>query len=313
MKMHNKALLAIACAAALSACDGEKVANSIAKRVPLALPEAGLYQADLLSRESDKATHKMIPGMNGLALVYPKTATEQRWGVWVDYQDGKGIETNTQWVGNATQKADKDDKYPYTLELDGERSTSAGGWIGQGVSRDSSKAIIAFKDTKVIDTKGKEQSLWAFDFTGTGTTFRDNSPLYPNWVGHIAVTPLKTTTIPPRNWSAANDHGFANALLGQVVTTDSGGKLTVEIEFPAAGCKLAGQGAQGSGLNKLTVTGFDKCKFGGVDGFSPLENKWSLGLKNAKDGTVAYATAFNDQLVIGFPEVGGFMLVADGK
>ncbi|MGL5706898.1 MAG: hypothetical protein ACRDDF_01335 [Aeromonas sp.] len=312
MRMCNKALLALACTAALSACDGEKVANSIAKRQPLILPEVGLYQADLLSRESDKATHKMIPGADGLALVYPKTATEQRWGVWVDYQDGKGIETNTQWVGNATQKEDKDGKFPYTLERTSERLTPAGRF-GQTPSKDGSKAIIAFKDTKVIDTKGKEQSLWAFDFTGTGTTFRDNSPLYPNWVGHIAVTPLKTTTIPPRNWSAANDQGFANAMLGQVMTADSGGKLTVEIEFPAAGCKLVGQGAQGSGLNKLSVTGFDKCKFGGVDGFSPLENKWSLGLQKAKDGTVAYAAAFNGQLVIGFPEVEGFMLVADGK
>ncbi len=32
MRMHHKAMLAIACTAVLSACDSEKAANSIAKR-----------------------------------------------------------------------------------------------------------------------------------------------------------------------------------------------------------------------------------------------------------------------------------------
>ena len=35
MRMHHKAMLAIACTAALSACGSEKAANSIAKRVPM--------------------------------------------------------------------------------------------------------------------------------------------------------------------------------------------------------------------------------------------------------------------------------------
>ncbi|MGY3877344.1 hypothetical protein ACW5WK_07860 [Aeromonas enteropelogenes] len=35
MRMHHKAMLAIACTAALSACDSEKAANSIAKRAPM--------------------------------------------------------------------------------------------------------------------------------------------------------------------------------------------------------------------------------------------------------------------------------------
>ncbi len=35
MRMLHKAMLAIACTAALSACDSEEAANSIAKRVPM--------------------------------------------------------------------------------------------------------------------------------------------------------------------------------------------------------------------------------------------------------------------------------------
>lgn len=35
MRMHHKAMLAIACTAALSACDSEKAANSITKRAPM--------------------------------------------------------------------------------------------------------------------------------------------------------------------------------------------------------------------------------------------------------------------------------------
>ncbi|MFR9701529.1 hypothetical protein ACL00O_03405 [Aeromonas sanarellii] len=35
MRMHHKAMLAIACTATLSACDSEKTGNSIAKRAPI--------------------------------------------------------------------------------------------------------------------------------------------------------------------------------------------------------------------------------------------------------------------------------------
>lgn len=313
MRMHHKALLALACTAALSACDGEKVTNSIAKRQPLILPEVGLYQADLLSRESDKATHKMIPGADGLALVYPKTATEQRWGVWVDYEDSnQGTATNSQWIGNATLKEDKDGKFPYTLERTSERLSSAG-WSVYMPPKDGSKAIIAYKDTKVIDTKGKEQSLWAFDFSGTGTQFSDSSVLYPNWVGHIALSKLVTKTIPTASWSESDDVGFTDAFIGQIATTNNGGKVTLEIELPGAGCKIYGQGTQdkgqNNGLSELTVTGFEKCKFVGSKDYSPLENKWILSLGNVTQATTAYTTVFNnpetkkDELVIGFPYV----------
>ncbi|MFM5649943.1 hypothetical protein ACET7Q_17410 [Aeromonas veronii] len=313
MKMHNKALLAIACAAALSACDGEKVANSIAKRVPLALPEAGLYQADLLSRESDKATHKMIPGMNGLALVYPKTATEQRWGVWVDHQVGK-VETNSQWLGQADQKADKDGIYPVQLIRNSERLGTSTAL--SSVTNDHN--LITFQDQPVIDLQGKEIKRWVFDFTRTGTKFSDNSPIYSGFSGHVAVTALTTKAVTTASWSATDSDGFSSDMVGKVDTTNNGGKLTVAIEFPAAGCTLVGEGSATAGLSKLTMTGFGKCNFKQSAAATPIENLWNAALARAMDNSVAYVTTFTadakkEALVIGFPDTNGLLITADKR
>ncbi|MGL6437769.1 hypothetical protein ACSZM0_05890 [Aeromonas hydrophila] len=123
MRMHHKAMLAIACTAALSACDSEKAANSIAKRAPLPLPDAGVYEANLLSRDGDQGPLKMIKGLEGLALVYPKGDGEQRWGVWVE-NDGQSI-TSSQWMGQAAQKENKDGIYPVLLERTSVRASGS--------------------------------------------------------------------------------------------------------------------------------------------------------------------------------------------
>ncbi|XQW87506.1 hypothetical protein ACOYXV_13005 [Aeromonas veronii] len=237
MKMHNRALLAIACAAALSACDSEKAANSIAKRVPLALPEAGLYQANLMSRDGDKATPRMIKDLDGLALVYPKGETLQHWGVWVDHQVGK-VETNSQWLGQADQKADKDGIYPVQLIRNSERLGTSTAL--SSVTNDHN--LITFQDQPVIDLQGKEIERWVFDFTRTGTKFSDNSPIYSGFSGHVAVTALTTKAVTTASWSATDSDGFSSDMVGKVDTTNNGGKLTVAIEFPAAGCTLVARG-----------------------------------------------------------------------
>lgn len=160
MRMHHKAMLAIACTAALSACDSEKAANSIAKRAPLPLPDAGLYEASLLSRDNDKASFKMIKGLEGMALIYPKADREQRWGVWVDKDAGK-VATNSQWSGKAAQKENKDGIYPVLLERTSERGNKVD-------SQSNDHNLITFRDQSVIDVNGKEVKRWTFDFTRTG-------------------------------------------------------------------------------------------------------------------------------------------------
>ncbi|MFQ1786314.1 hypothetical protein [Aeromonas veronii] len=313
MKMHNKALLAIACAAALSACDSEKAANSIAKRVPLALPEAGLYQANLMSRDGDKATPRMIKDLDGLALVYPKGETVQYWGVWVDHQVGK-VETNSQWLGQADQKADKDGIYPVQLIRNSER-------LGTSTALSSVTSdhnLITFQDQPVIDLQGKEIKRWVFDFTRTGTKFSDNSPIYSGFSGHVAVTALTTKAVTTASWSATDSDGFSSDMVGKVDTTNNGGKLTVAIEFPAAGCTLVGEGSATAGLSKLTMTGFGKCNFKQSAAATPIENLWNAALARAMDNRVAYVTTFTtdakkEALVIGFPDTNGLLITADKR
>lgn len=313
MKMHNKALLAIACAAALSACDSEKAANSIAKRVPLALPEAGLYQASLMSRDGDKATPRMIKDLDGLALVYPKGETVQHWGVWVDHQVGK-VETNSQWLGQADQKADKDGIYPVQLIRNSERLGTSTAL--SSVTNDHN--LITFQDQPVIDLQGKEIKRWVFDFTRTGTKFSDNSPIYSGFSGHVAVTALATKAVTTASWSATDSDGFSSDMVGKVDTTNNGGKLTVAIEFPAAGCTLVGEGSATAGLSKLTMTGFGKCNFKQSAAATPIENLWNAALARAMDNRVAYVTTFTtdakkEALVIGFPDTNGLLITADKR
>ncbi|MGR1223618.1 hypothetical protein ACUVMQ_11690 [Aeromonas veronii] len=313
MKMHNKALLAIACAAALSACDSEKAANSIAKRVPLALPEAGLYQANLMSRDGDKATPRMIKDLDGLALVYPKGETVQYWGVWVDHQVGK-VETNSQWLGQADQKADKDGIYPVQLIRNSERLGTSTAL--SSVTNDHN--LITFQDQPVIDLQGKESKRWVFDFTRTGTKFSDNSPIYSGFSGHVAVTALTTKAVTTASWSATDSDGFSSDMVGKVDTTNNGGKLTVAIEFPAAGCTLVGEGSATAGLSKLTMTGFGKCNFKQSAAATPIENLWNAALARAMDNSVAYVTTFTadakkEALVIGFPDTNGLLITADKR
>ena len=313
MKMHNKALLAIACAAALSACDSEKAANSIAKRVPLALPEAGLYQANLMSRDGDKATPRMIKDLDGLALVYPKGETVQHWGVWVDHQVGK-VETNSQWLGQADQKADKDGIYPVQLIRNSERLGTS--MALSSVTNDHN--LITFQDQPVIDLQGKEIKRWVFDFTRTGTKFSDNSPIYSGFSGHVAVTALTTKAVTTASWSATDSDGFSSDMVGKVDTTNNGGKLTVAIEFPAAGCTLVGEGSATAGLSKLTMTGFGKCNFKQSAAATPIENLWNAALARAMDNRVAYVTTFTtdakkEALVIGFPDTNGLLITADKR
>ncbi|MFM5259663.1 hypothetical protein ACET9N_15755 [Aeromonas veronii] len=313
MKMHNKALMAIACAAALSACDSEKAANSIAKRVPLALPEAGLYQANLMSRDGDKATPRMIKDLDGLALVYPKGETVQHWGVWVDHQVGK-VETNSQWLGQADQKADKDGIYPVQLIRNSERLGTSTAL--SSVTNDHN--LITFQDQQVIDLQGKEIKRWVFDFTRTGTKFSDNSPIYSGFSGHVAVTALTTKAVTTASWSATDSDGFSSDMVGKVDTTNNGGKLTVAIEFPAAGCTLVGEGSATAGLSKLTMTGFGKCNFKQSAAATPIENLWNAALARAMDNRVAYVTTYTadakkEALVIGFPDTNGLLITADKR
>ncbi|WP_235689211.1 hypothetical protein [Aeromonas veronii] len=266
-----------------------------------------------MSRDGDKATPRMIKDLDGLALVYPKGETVQHWGVWVDHQVGK-VETNSQWLGQADQKADKDGIYPVQLIRNSERLGTSTAL--SSVTNDHN--LITFQDQPVIDLQGKEIKRWVFDFTRTGTKFSDNSPIYSGFSGHVAVTALTTKAVTTASWSATGSDGFSSDIVGKVDTTNNGGKLTVAIEFPAAGCTLVGEGSATAGLSKLTMTGFGKCNFKQSAAATPIENLWNAALARAMDNHVAYVTTFTtdakkEALVIGFPDTNGLLITADKR
>ncbi|WP_232307749.1 hypothetical protein [Aeromonas veronii] len=255
----------------------------------------------------------MIKDLDGLALVYPKGDTVQRWGVWVDHQVGK-VETNSQWLGQADQKADKDGIYPVQLIRNSERLGTSTAL--SSVTNDHN--LITFQDQPVIDLHGKEIKRWVFDFTRTGTKFSDNSPIYSGFSGHVAVTALTTKAVTTASWSATDSDGFSSDMVGKVDTTNNGGKLTVAIELPAAGCTLVGEGSATAGLSKLSMTGFGKCNFKQSAVATPIENLWNAALARAMDNRVAYVTTFTtdakkEALVIGFPDTNGLLITADKR
>ncbi|MFA7259448.1 MAG: hypothetical protein WC013_08005, partial [Aeromonas bestiarum] len=137
--------------------------------------------------------------------------------------------------------------------------------------------------------------------------------------GQLAVSKLTTRAITSDSWLVEDDAGLADAMVGLIRSTNNGGSLTLDIEFPRAGCTLTGKGKadQHNGLSKLSLSGFGKCSFKASSDLSPLENKWVLGLARARDGAQAYAAAFDmpgtrkATLVVGFPEQNGLMMVGD--
>ncbi|QNF16663.1 hypothetical protein FT669_05535 [Aeromonas jandaei] len=312
MRMCNKALLALACTAALSACDGEKAANSIAKRLPLDLPEVGVHEANLLGRDKDGAPLKMIAGAEGFALVYPERNKEQRWGVWAEMEKN---DTASQWLGKTGKDTDKDGIYPISVIRDSERGLTHSG------SSESNYHLISFKEQEVVNLKGQTEKLRAFDFATNGLKFGDNTEIFAGWRGQISTRKLASLSIENgARWSEADYKGETDAMVGDIKTSNNSGALTVEIQFPYHGCTLVGTGTASAGLSALTFTGFadPKCNLNReMVGAGYIADKWLKGLKAAKNGEIAYSTVIKhpqtskETLVIGFPEMNGFVLMAD--
>ncbi|MGY3908557.1 hypothetical protein ACW5W1_19020, partial [Aeromonas bestiarum] len=144
-------------------------------------------------------------------------------------------------------------------------------------------------------------------------------PLTPLGRGLLPVPTRTTRAITSDSWLVEEDAGLADAMVGLIRSTNNGGSLTLDIEFPRAGCTLTGKGnaEPGKGLSKLSLSGFGKCSFKASSDLSPLENKWVLGLAKARDGVQAYVAAFDmpgtrkTALVVGFPEQNGLMVMGE--
>ncbi|MEB8287006.1 hypothetical protein OKT24_14695 [Aeromonas veronii] len=321
MNSHKWVLLG-ACMATLSGCGGSDdnkstTATSVAPvshvattlKAGIALPQPGVYQTTLLTRDDP---HQTLVNFAGLAIVYPQRDAQLRWDIWAD--DGA---VATWWLGQAGMQSDGTEPSTLTLTRISRnkvadsavltRDDSGALLVPSNYQRQSSvPSQVMIKTMPVINAKGERVRYSAFDISSTGTT------VYHNWNGQVGITAVNTTDIKSETW--LNGNGLATDMLGNTEVTNNDGKLTIVMQLPSAGCKLFGEGVKESNhaLSKLTFTGFGKCKFIEFNdaNWSQSDYKNTAGLVQVKDTATAYIAEFNDAdnkntVVIGFPELDG--------
>lgn len=321
MDSHKWVLLG-ACMATLSGCGGSDdnkstTATSVAPvshvattlKAGIALPQPGVYQTTLLTRDDP---HQTLVNFAGLAIVYPQRDAQLRWDIWAD--DGA---VATWWLGQAGMRSDSTE--PSTLRLTRisrnkvadsavlTRDDSGTQLVPSNYQRQSSvPSQVIIKTMPVIKAEGERVRYSAFDLSSTGTT------VYHNWNGQVGITAVNTTNIKSETW--LNVNGLATDMLGNTELTNNDGKLTIVMELPSAGCTLFAEGEKerDHALSKLTFTGFEKCKFVEFNdaNWSQSDYKNTAGLAQVKDTATAYIAEFNDAnnkntVVIGFPELDG--------
>ncbi|WOE65588.1 hypothetical protein RY972_16285 [Aeromonas allosaccharophila] len=321
MDSHKWVLLG-ACMATLSGCGGSDdnkstTATSVAPvshvattlKAGIALPQPGVYQTTLLTRDDPQQT---LVNFAGLAIVYPQRDAQLRWDIWAD--DGA---VATWWLGQAGMQSDSTEPSTLTLTRISRnkvadsavltRDDSGTQLVPSNYQRQSSvPSQVIIKTMPVIKAEGERVRYSAFDLSSTGTT------VYHNWNGQVGITAVNTTNIKSETW--LNVNGLATDMLGNTELTNNDGKLTIVMQLPSAGCTLFAEGEKerDHALSKLTFTGFEKCKFVEFNNadWSQSDYKNTAGLAQVKDTATAYIAEFNDAnnkstLVIGFPELDG--------
>ena len=321
MDSHKWVLLG-ACMATLSGCGGSDdnkstTATSVAPvshvattlKAGIALPQPGVYQTTLLTRDDP---HQTLVNFAGLAIVYPQRDAQLRWDIWAD--DGA---VATWWLGQAGMQSDSTEPSTLTLTRISRnkvadsavltRDDSGTQLVPSNYQRQSSvPSQVIIKTMPVIKAEGERVRYSAFDLSSTGTT------VYHNWNGQVGITAVNTTDIKSETW--LNVNGLATDMLGNTEVTNNDGKLTIVMQLPSAGCTLFAEGEKerDHALSKLTFTGFEKCKFVEFNdaNWSQSDYKNTAGLAQVKDTATAYIAEFNDAdnkntVVIGFPELDG--------
>ncbi|MGU5652585.1 hypothetical protein [Aeromonas allosaccharophila] len=305
--------------AATSVAPVSHVATTL--KAGIALPQLGVYQAMLLTRDDP---HQTLVNFAGLAIIYPQRDAQLRWDIWAD--DGA---VATWWLGQAGMQSDSTEPSTLTLTRISRnkvadsavltRDDSGTQLVPSNYQRQSSvPSQVIIKTMPVIKAEGERVRYSAFDLSSTGTT------VYHNWNGLVGITAVNTTDINTDNpdksdkfdkaviWPSGN--GYITDMLGNTTVTNKGSQLRVDMELPSAGCTLFGEGTEDSNhaLRKFIFTGFEKCKFVEFNdaNWSQSDYKNTAGLAQVKDTATAYIAEFNDAnnkstLVIGFPELDG--------
>lgn len=275
----------------------------------IALPQPGVYQTTLLTRDDP---HQTLVNFAGLAIVCSQRDAQLRWDIWAD--DGA---VATWWLGQAGMQSDSTEPSTLTLTRISRNKVADSAVLTRGDSgtqlvpsnyqrQSSVPSQVMIKTMPVINAEGERVRYSAFDLSSTGTT------VYHNWNGQVGITPVNTKDIKSETW--LNVNGLVTDMLGNTEMTHNDGKFSIVIQLPSAGCKLLGEGAKerNHALSKLTFTGFEKCKFVEFNdaNWSQSDYKNTAGLAQVKDTATAYIAEFNDTnnkntVVIGFPELDG--------
>ncbi len=204
MDSHKWVLLG-ACMATLSGCGGSDdnkstTATSVAPvfhvattlKAGIALPQPGVYQTTLLTRDDP---HQTLVNFAGLAIVYPQRDAQLRWDIWAD--DGA---VATWWLGQAGMRSDSTEPSTLTLTRISRnkvadsavltRDNSGAQLVPSNYQRQSSvPSQVMIKTMPVIKAEGERVRYSAFDLSSTGTT------VYHNWNGQVGITAVNTTNI----------------------------------------------------------------------------------------------------------------------
>lgn len=226
MNSHKWVLLG-ACMATLSGCGGSDdnkstTATSVAPvshvattlKAGIALPQPGVYQTTLLTRDDP---HQTLVNFAGLAIVYPQHDAQLRWDIWAD--DGA---VATWWLGQAGMQSDGTEPSTLTLTRISRnkvadsavltRDDSGAQLVPSNYQRQSSvPSQVIIKTMPVINAEGERVRYSAFDLSSTGTT------VYHNWNGQVGITAVNTTDIKSETW--LNGNGLATDMLGKVRTS----------------------------------------------------------------------------------------------
>ncbi|TNI88757.1 hypothetical protein [Aeromonas sobria] len=290
---------------------------------PRALPDAGVYLPILMDAQGQLIDNPISDSYRAAGFVYPATTKGKGWAFRIDEKTSPTSRTYA--FPNGFSDLNKAAGYPLTLSIF-LLQTPANGLEGSKNHTLTAPFINdRLKYVSVSNAGGSSESLWVMDYRTIGYTL-NQSALFQNWGGQIALQPMETAPIPDGllHWSEGGIAPANGELIGilQTEPASSGSGIKLTVDFPDAGCSVDGETtANLKGLNELKLTGWGDCSF--AQNRVPLAGKlfeagWQRSLAGFKDGdsVIAFLTmrpgagVQPDALLLGIPSIPGFVFEA---
>ncbi len=273
---------------------------------PRALPEAGVYLPVLMDAQGQLINRPVDNSYHAVGFVYPTTSEGTQ---WVNRIDENNSSVNTYAFLYGSSSSDKAKGYPVELE---------GYVIKNGAGRGANSSEPD-SNVKLSKRNFSNQSLWVLDYRKASIVI--DQAAFLNWGGQIALQPMATDKIAAGvHWYYRGVNANSQDLFDYLTTqTSSNGQgIKLDIHFVGESCVVTGETESNSkGMNKLTLTGWDRCVFAPtqpIDG-KVYEKSWKKDMANFANrnaSVTAYLTmkpgnsnGQKDTLMIGIPEITG--------